>query len=316
MHLQLLPSMGDAVTSGHGGKLRDDFTEKMAKVSYAIRVTMREYKPDGKIATLAEKTKKVRVKPIYERRRTLLSGCENTDYRLRNERTIRKRGFGEALGELTMEAQNPYSLHLEDTRAATYDTLSGQARAFLRFDPAKMDSPPPDLSSLKSELRIVTFYATTPRSQFPCRDQAQRDTSMDFSSVTLPLASRSVSSGLWTKHEEQGGKPFYTANLQIPIELPASKTFVPTFHSCLISRVYRLDLSIFTSTVTSLTIKVPLWILSEGGVEGIAENSQQGSDGHAVGAGQYGSTASTRSPEMDWMQDPSTPRNLTPPPEY
>ncbi|KAJ5623681.1 hypothetical protein N7490_012286 [Penicillium lividum] len=40
------------------------------------------------------------------------------------------------------------------------------------------------------------------------------------------------------------GDTYYTASLVILISLPNSQTFVPTFHSCLVSRTYSLDVSL------------------------------------------------------------------------
>ena len=68
--------------------------------------------------------------------------------------------------------------------------------------------------------------------------------------------------------------PFYTASILVPIDLPtAHKTFVPTFHSCLISRTYILDLvlSVHSSspTVSASTfhLKLPLQIAAEGNAD-------------------------------------------------
>jgi hypothetical protein len=38
--------------------------------------------------------------------------------------------------------------------------------------------------------------------------------------------------------------PFYTATILVPLSLPASKTLVPTFHNCLVSRTYALHLAL------------------------------------------------------------------------
>jgi hypothetical protein len=70
--------------------------------------------------------------------------------------------------------------------------------------------------------------------------------------------------------------PFYTANVVVPISLPNPytsknpKVFVPSFHSCIISRTYTLELMINyrspSANVTSphITLKSPLQISAEG----------------------------------------------------
>jgi hypothetical protein len=60
----------------------------------------------------------------------------------------------------------------------------------------------------------------------------------------------------------------YTTQLLVPVELPAThKTFVPTFHSCLASRVYALDLTLTVHPAVSTThvhLKLPLQLSAAG----------------------------------------------------
>lgn len=65
-------------------------------------------------------------------------------------------------------------------------------------------------------------------------------------------------------------KPFYTASVVIPITIPSSKRLVPTFHSCLISRVYGLELNVSYNTGSSTksllghtaSLRVPIQVTS------------------------------------------------------
>ena len=71
------------------------------------------------------------------------------------------------------------------------------------------------------------------------------------------------------------GPPFYTATILVPIDLPTtSRSFVPTFHSCLISRVYALELALSArppaasvAAPTTLRLKLPLQIAAEGNAD-------------------------------------------------
>jgi hypothetical protein len=60
----------------------------------------------------------------------------------------------------------------------------------------------------------------------------------------------------------------HTTTLQIPLSLPTDKKlFVPTFHSCLASRVYTVQLTLHTSTrgaTNTLSLVVPLQIAVDG----------------------------------------------------
>lgn len=313
-HLQLPPSMGDMSISGHGGKLLDDLTPEMAKISYAIKVTItRERETDGRIISLVDKSKKVRVKPAFEEQPPLVVGSNDAEYRLRQEKTIRKGVFKGKLGKLVMETQQPRSLRIPGARTPGNRPITTSAKVVLRFDPADEDSLPPRLGSLSSKLKVTTFYATTPRREFPRREHILLDMSQGVFAETLPLASRCMAAAQWTKHtpsaddiaaasdptatrrdsgisdcsdtnnnknipepsESYAGRSYYTANLLIPIQLPTNKTFVPTFHSCLVSRVYRLDLSLAMSATTHLTLKIPIQVSAEGSAEGVSATAER-----------------------------------------
>jgi hypothetical protein len=83
----------------------------------------------------------------------------------------------------------------------------------------------------------------------------------------------------------QSGSPFYTATVLVPIALPTSsseggitagisrpKIFVPTFHTCMISRSYAVELNLSFRTPAAnvssshVVLKTPIQISAEGGV--------------------------------------------------
>ncbi|KAL9116178.1 MAG: hypothetical protein Q9227_000549 [Pyrenula ochraceoflavens] len=72
------------------------------------------------------------------------------------------------------------------------------------------------------------------------------------------------------------GGPFYTALVVVPVTLPDSKAFVPTFYNCHICRTYVLELQLKYSTPfikffrSSITLKVPVQITSAGNPDIIA----------------------------------------------
>jgi len=68
---------------------------------------------------------------------------------------------------------------------------------------------------------------------------------------------------------------FYTAQILVPVTLPAERTFVPTFHSCLISRVYTLNLHLgihSVGVVPSVELKIPIQVSAQGRAVGRAEH--------------------------------------------
>jgi hypothetical protein len=92
-------------------------------------------------------------------------------------------------------------------------------------------------------------------------DSSRRD-STDSSSSAGSAGSTGPSS-------EFSGNTYYTASVVIPITLPKSKAFVPTFHTCLMSRTYALDLSLSYHTpaanviTPTISLSLPLQFTSQ-----------------------------------------------------
>jgi hypothetical protein len=164
----------------------------------------------------------------------------------------------------------------------------------LRFDPLDEEFAPPKLGNLASRLKVTTYFATTARNCFPSKQLAMFDLCQGLHSEQLNLASRCVANVEWTKQEqspsqlerrdsaistsslETGDIPapsegykggvYYTARVLVPLTLPTNKAFVPTFHTCLVSRTYTLKLELGISSVgigPSMEVKVPVQISSE-----------------------------------------------------
>ena len=148
---------------------------------------------------------------------------------------------------------------------------------------AAATSPPPRLSELASRLKVYTYFSTTPTNGFPDSSHDRMGSPGSTQQLyrrsffeTLPLSSRCVEAARWERHDNDDsshstaraenplghgissvssstvpratpsyrGGVFFTATILVPVSLPAHKAFVPTFHSCLVSRVYVLEISL------------------------------------------------------------------------
>lgn len=110
-------------------------------------------------------------------------------------------------------------------------------------------------------------------------DNNSSNNSPDYDSRASSERRKKSSSSSSRRHSRQqsessagasGGSPiFHTAVLQIPIVLPIDrKTFIPTFHSCIASRVYTVQVSLNVSvgsatTTISLTLPIQVGIEAE-----------------------------------------------------
>jgi hypothetical protein len=309
-HLQVPPSFGDPELSGFGSMLLDDMAPQMAKISYSVKVQIRKIHPgDDSIQIIVEASKKLRVKPAFEEQPPLdldIYG-KHEDYCLRQEKTIRKGMLKGKLGKLVMQASQPKGFRLPAIPAgAPTPPVSTKVKVALRFDPADESTPPPRLGSLNSKIKVATFFACTPRINFPSRSVLAYDGSQGYISEFLNLSSMCIANVEWHRRdasespvsrrcsavsEASGpamvrsnsstsapisepssgykGKTFYTANIVVPLSLPTNKNLVPSFHTCLVSRVYALHVNMSVSGQalgSSTTLKLPVQISSEGSV--------------------------------------------------
>ncbi|TKA80684.1 hypothetical protein B0A55_03680 [Friedmanniomyces simplex] len=293
-HLQLPPTFGDR-EQAKACDIPDDMTPEMASVRYGIFARLSRSKMQDEEmcrSSLASKARRLRIVPALDEAPPLAVGGEESEYIMRKDKTIRKGVLKGKLGTLVMEAAQPQSLHLRSYSNPECRTTT-MATVMLRFDPTDENAAPPRLGSLSSKLKVITFFASTARQQFPTKQSSILDLSQGIHTEQLNLSSRCVANVEWTKcdpakslpdtierrdstcsttqltvgetpapSENYKGRTYYSARLLVPITLPTNKTFAPTFHSCLISRVYQLKLELSTGggLGTSLDLKIPVQV--------------------------------------------------------
>ena len=297
IHLRLPPSLGDPMVTAVGKSLMDDMSPDMGSVAYSVRCRMTGGRgTSGKIRVIAEASKKLRIIPAVPEEPPLdAEGGLNDDYKLRKEKTIKKGFLKPKLGRLVIQSAQPTSLRLPPVRSESEASVTTMATVNVRFDPADESCQPPRLNNLQAKLKVATYYSSVPMRALPTSSKDFRFSSIQGLYVeTLNLSSRCLGNQQWEKCEastcgrrDSGwsapktdipepsstyrGGSFYVARIMAPISLPKSnRVFVPTFHSCLLSRTYALDLALSiqppSTTVTSpvLHLKIPVQISSEG----------------------------------------------------
>ena len=306
MHCLLPPSLGDPDIAGFGSTLLDDLAPEMSKIVYSIKVKIAHVQPSEGISVLAERAKRVRVKPALAEQPPL--NIDNSrEYQPRQEKTIRKGLFKGKLGTLTARTVQPRPLVIPGARTTDNEPISTMSKVVLRFDPFEEDYSPPKMNSLATKIKVSTFYASTPRQNFPTRFTLGLDQSQGLFEEKVPLSDLCIASAQWEAHgpdstpmaqdmvrrdsgvsdnaftsdserafaagvlppskDYKQGR-FYTAQILVPITLPFNKNFIPTFHSCLISRTYTLSLKMAAQGL-SLSLKVPVQVCAQGSEAGM-----------------------------------------------
>lgn len=282
--------------AGNGTTLLDDIAPEMSQISYILRaaVLKRSSADQDTLKTIANVGKKVRIIPIVEEEPPI-DVVDHPYYCTRKEKTV-KRGFLRGkLGRMVASASQPQPIRLLPLSCEPSDTVSTMTTVQLRFDPVG-DEQPPKLGSMTSKIKASTFYSYGPWEDFPMQSG-----SIPFSQVgrglfneSVPISNMCVGSAKWVKHSTStstecerrdsmqsmtsdtssalstsSSGTYYTASVVIPISLPKNKTFVPTFHSCLMSRTYSLDLSLTYHTpganvlTPTISLRLPIQVITQ-----------------------------------------------------
>lgn len=286
-----------------GKSLMDDMAPDMGTIAYAVKCRISNGRgPTGKIRILTEGSKKLRIIPAVQEDPPLsVEDGSKDDYKMRKEKSMKKGMFKGKLGRLVIESAQPSSLRLPPLRSDPSIPVTTLATVNVRFDPANESCQPPRLSTLQAKLKVATFFGSVPLRDIPTKSSDFHYSSFKGIFVeSLNLSSRCLANQGWEKHNgpsppstpirrdsawsmastshkipspstDYNGKTFYTARIIVPISLPkGNKVFVPTFHSCLISRIYALDLYLSLHTPSTsvsdptLHLKLPIQMSSEG----------------------------------------------------
>lgn len=298
--------------SGFGTTLLDDLAPEMSKIVYGVKVRIaRRSLTDNTIHILAEQLKKLRVKPAYEEQAPL-NIDSNDEFRPKQEKAIKKGLFKGKLGTMTARTMQPKPFSIPGARTSNNKPITTIAKLVLRFDPAEEGAQPPALSSLHTKLKVSTYYATTPRHNLPSRVHMAYDMSQGVYAENVALNSLCISKAKWEQHSAASNPApealsrrdsgisdcstasdsanafasgilapshnykngtFYTAQIMVPVTLTEKKNFIPTFHTCLISRTYTLNLQFVPQGGSNFSLKVPVQICADGSDTGI-ENAR------------------------------------------
>ena len=264
-HLQLPPSLSDC--EGRADRL----APVMADIQYGVLVQIhgRQDKVDplitSRLRSIWLSPTTIALPPTYETR-------ASDESKLHMAKTIKCAPYGGNHGTVTAVTSEPAPLDLNNATGGTFINLS------LRYDQGKCKNAtfPPEVHSISTTLEGTTYYSTSGQQTFPSRAAWASDQTLGMYNKSIKLASMSSSKVAWESSCYSGGR---TASLQVPITLDSDKIIVPTFHSCLISRVYHLQIRLKfkgSGMSTGIELRVPLQIIRErdGSVEYIVKDEK------------------------------------------
>jgi hypothetical protein len=297
-HVLLPPSMG--------GWSKDDMAPEMAKVEYSVRARVfRQPDLGGSKIKVMEGSQNIFVLPASAEQPPLdITSCDKL-YSLCKKKTLRKSLLASKLGRLTAEAIQPPAANLRaDGRAIsgtmaqvqlTFDPASAdivppkvsavtaKVTAHTYYSAGAITSFPnladwarqfgtEKRGSYQTSVSLPNVNMGKTRWSQHLSSLVRRDSGYGSDELTSPGEDDSGrrGSGSGKKAKSKPSSPiFHTTTLQIPVDLSAmlaKKTLIPTFHSCITSRVYALQLAVTLSSgsgVNTLNLSLPLQIAVE-----------------------------------------------------
>lgn len=203
---------------------------------------------------------------------------DSKTYQLSEEIVVRELD-GKKLGLLTATTSQPKAIQLGKMHSQSMQPSSTMLTINLEFHPASHDQSPPRPKRVHSKLNAMTYFGIEPYEDLPDRIRQEYLHPRHRSFCRgVSLQSRDIKSVHWEKQSSgvdvalfgEKGRPIHKATISLPIILPESVVYTPTFFSCLLSRTYslRVDVSFnfrhkmpFHTSTVSLT--VPIQICSE-----------------------------------------------------
>ncbi|KAH0436414.1 arrestin [Colletotrichum camelliae] len=194
----------------------------------------------------------------------------DSQYRLFESKNVSKALFSGSLGRVTAAAAQPPVIHLShDGRSAG----SSFFQANLIFEPSVANATPPEVALQSVKIFAETWYSTNVTKGLPNMGSLREPFSLSarvlwdtleyesWKPKTLPDSQYAAV----TKEENSDSAPptSYSTTLRVEFRLPTERyVFPPTFHSCLISRTYALQISLRAGS-SDLILVLPIQIAME-----------------------------------------------------
>lgn len=284
-HTSMPPSFGDY-------ELADvtDYAPKHASVKYRVVANVQDRSETGEPSEIASASEPICFIP---KERAGGADVEAWDpMRLSQAEMSVSKLWTKPTGKVAITSAQSTPFVLKDFRKSVWRSeLSGQVKINLIFWPVNDEAKPPGQIDFNAILRTTTVSAVSPLTQLPSDDPWSGPQIDTHTAPSIILSSRQFGDIEWVHdspenaqlHEyrpsyeappayatAQGmaSKLCYTAQITVSLDATSTSLLVPTFHSCLITRAYDLDLklSLPGSAIglgPTMQIRLPVRITSE-----------------------------------------------------
>ena len=246
-----------------GGWEKDDMAPNITQINYNIEASFIQVpSARGSSRKVLEAVETIKISGSAIEDPPLNITREDECYKLEKTKNIRKSLLSRPLGKMTAVATQASAFRLH---SHGHDAAPAEATISLAFKRLASGEAPPDLVDVSAKIRAYTWYSGRPMEKLPNFGYGR-----GAFSTTAALVTQLVTHDPWVPEsktlEDSGDKKLtpYTKTFNVLFDLPtSSKTFLPTFHTCLISRTYTIQLKLKFAN-TSISLAIPVQVLAEG----------------------------------------------------
>ncbi|KAM0703717.1 hypothetical protein Q7P35_009656 [Cladosporium inversicolor] len=195
-------------------------------------------------------------------------------------------------GRLAVTSTQPMPFVLKDLRKSVWRSeLSGRVKINLVFWPANDEAKPPEQIDFKAFLCTTTVSAVSPLTQLPSDDQWLGPQIDRHTAPSIIICAQGIRNIEWAEGPQEAtqlaencpwheappayatpqnltSKPCYSAQIEVSLDATSAFLLVPTFHSCLITRAYDLDLKLSLpgsamGLSPAMQLRLPVRVMSE-----------------------------------------------------
>jgi len=261
-HLQLPASLSHR-TQKSGGT--HDMSPEMAEILYSINFAVRGNRKTDRAKKAQESTYPVQIIPIRDEHPPILVPRKNKYYKLQSEKTLSKGVMRHTVGKFTACSAQPPAIQIQRLQPHNGE-ITTILKINLRFVSLQQGELPPSLLSAQFQLRAMTFFGLDPWQDSPdlC-DISTWSPRQGYWSEHVSLTLNNDLHVVWTSVKEDN-RTIFTASVEAHVSLPSHRQYPPTFHSCLVSRVYALKAMLFyrahgkSRGSSSIALSVPVEI--------------------------------------------------------
>lgn len=263
-HHQLPPTLGN---DSH------DMTPDLTSIEYFIEAKVSgHYASTPEKQIILQKRLPVRVLPTYHEEAPLDVQAGDVSFKPAAQILTSPFPLRSAKGELRASAHQPPAIMLNPDN---FETSTSSTTIDLTFTPYCDKARPPPLKRVCGKVISNTYFGPRMISDWPDRGSGPDDRAsplINYTVGTSLLNERDVVVD-WVKEDttlnpescSDSDRPTtrYVARVKVPFTLPHSekRRFLPTFHSCMVSRTYSLQLCLFIAPLARcIKLALPLQI--------------------------------------------------------